>query len=89
MTWAGLRHARAAWADRTPGCPILPPSPAQTVDEYYVSEVQWILDTAVVDSLLANPARKMTYVEISYFQRWWNEQSVRSGSTPSHHFNFH
>lgn len=51
-------------------------APLQTVDEYYIFYVQWILDTAVLDSLLANPARKFTYVELSFFQRWWNEQTV-------------
>jgi hypothetical protein len=48
----------------------------QTVDNYYLSEVQWILDTVLLDALVANPSRKFTYVEISFFQRWWNEQTV-------------
>eukprot|EP00117_Sycon_ciliatum_P036568 scpid27181/ scgid4437/ Lysosomal alpha-mannosidase; Alpha-D-mannoside mannohydrolase; Alpha-mannosidase A; Alpha-mannosidase 60 kDa subunit; Alpha-mannosidase 58 kDa subunit len=46
----------------------------QTVDQYYISEVQWILDTAM-RCLMDNPNRRFTYVEIAYFYRWWNEQS--------------
>lgn len=74
------------WADGQAGCvpvwalgqPHAPPS-AQTVDNYYISEVQWILDTVLLQVLPANPARKMTYVEISFFQRWWQEQTVGAG----------
>lgn len=77
-----------------------------TVDEYYVTQVRWILNTALT-ALRNNPARKFTcvlarragrsaalphrrrglsrttgrcvrsYVEQAYFQRWWEELSVR------------
>ena len=36
--------------------------------------VQYILD-AVVQGLLANPARRFTYVEMAFFSRWWSEQT--------------
>jgi len=42
-----------------------------TVDEYYVRQVQWILDSCI-QQLLDNPERKFTYVEMAFFQRWWN-----------------
>ncbi|DAZ95535.1 TPA: hypothetical protein N0F65_005227 [Lagenidium giganteum] len=44
------------------------------VDQYYMESVQYILDT-VVQELLRNPDRKFMYVEQSFFQRWWHEQS--------------
>ncbi|KAN0052802.1 hypothetical protein ACTA71_006909 [Dictyostelium dimigraforme] len=54
----------------------------KTVDEYYYGSnmsiafagVQYTLDTAI-SCLLANPDRKFIYVEIAFFQRWWNEQT--------------
>lgn len=45
-----------------------------TVDQYYYQRVQFILDTVVVE-LLENPDRKFMFVEQSFFQRWWHEQS--------------
>ncbi|KAK5583774.1 hypothetical protein RB653_005374 [Dictyostelium firmibasis] len=36
--------------------------------------VQYTLDTAIT-CLLANPDRKFIYVEVAFFQRWWNEQT--------------
>ncbi|KAF0700988.1 Aste57867_8434 [Aphanomyces stellatus] len=45
-----------------------------TVDQYFTQEVDWILDT-VVDELLKNPNRRFMYVEQSFFQRWWREQT--------------
>lgn len=45
----------------------------ETIDQYYYTHVQWILD-GVVDSLAADPNRKFTYVEQGFFSRWWNEQ---------------
>ncbi|KAN0028185.1 hypothetical protein ACTFIV_010018 [Dictyostelium citrinum] len=55
----------------------------KTVDEYYYGSnmsiafagVQYTLDTAIT-CLLANPDRKFIYVEIAFFQRWWNEQTT-------------
>eukprot|EP00048_Salpingoeca_helianthica_P001784 m.51619 g.51619 ORF g.51619 m.51619 type:complete len:1134 (-) comp11716_c0_seq2:511-3912(-) len=44
-----------------------------TVDGYYLNQVQWILDTAI-QCLLDNPERKFTYVELAYFYRWWQTQ---------------
>ena len=54
----------------------------KTVDEYYVggnqgqqhAEVNLIL-TTVVQELMANPARKFTYVEMKFFTMWYNEQT--------------
>ncbi|KAF2071815.1 hypothetical protein CYY_006876 [Polysphondylium violaceum] len=54
----------------------------KTVDEYYYganmsiqfSGVQYTLDSAI-SCLLANPDRKFIYVEVAFFERWWNEQS--------------
>ncbi|KAK8799640.1 hypothetical protein WA158_006188 [Blastocystis sp. Blastoise] len=43
-------------------------------DQYYVKQVRYILDT-VVAALKVNPTRKFSYVEQSFFQRWWNEQN--------------
>ncbi|KDO33515.1 hypothetical protein SPRG_19152 [Saprolegnia parasitica CBS 223.65] len=45
-----------------------------TVDEYFSQNVDYILDT-VVTELLKNPDRRFMYVEQSFFQRWWREQS--------------
>ena len=36
--------------------------------------VQYILDT-VTRELEEDPTRKFIYVEIAFFERWWNEQS--------------
>lgn len=44
----------------------------ETVDEYYVDQVRWILDTSI-EALRENPQRKFSYVEIAYFERWWGE----------------
>ena len=38
-------------------------------------DVQYILDT-VVEQLLMNKERKFIYVEIAFFIRWWEEQTV-------------
>ena len=54
----------------------------KTVDEYFSgannsiqhANVRMILDT-VVTSLAQDPARKFTYVEQAFFQRWWRELS--------------
>ncbi|CAK4634012.1 hypothetical protein AeMF1_003692 [Aphanomyces euteiches] len=45
-----------------------------TVDQYFTQEVDYILDT-VVTELAKNPNRRFMYVEQSFFQRWWREQS--------------
>jgi alpha-mannosidase len=44
-----------------------------TVDQYFVQEVYYIVDT-VVDQLLRDPNRKFMFVEIAFFARWWDEQ---------------
>ncbi|OQR94399.1 lysosomal alpha-mannosidase [Thraustotheca clavata] len=45
-----------------------------TVDEYFSQEVDYILDSVTYE-LLKNPDRRFMYVEQSFFQRWWREQS--------------
>ncbi|RHY22207.1 hypothetical protein DYB25_010886, partial [Aphanomyces astaci] len=45
-----------------------------TVDQYFTQEVDYILDT-VVTELQKDPKRRFMYVEQSFFQRWWREQS--------------
>ena len=53
----------------------------KTVDEYYYGSnnsiqhagVQYILDS-VIPQLSANCSRRFIYVEIAFFERWWNEQ---------------
>ncbi|KAF5186529.1 Alpha-mannosidase [Thalictrum thalictroides] len=54
----------------------------KTIDQYYVGSnnsiqgacVQNVLDS-VVQALLADKNRKFIYVELAFFQRWWNDQS--------------
>ena len=54
----------------------------KTVDEYYYGAnnviqhtgVKQILDS-VIPQLLLDPSRRFIYVEIAFFERWWNEQS--------------
>lgn len=41
-----------------------------------MQKVQYILDT-VVEELVRNPDRKFMFVEQSFFQRWWHEQSAQ------------
>eukprot|EP00002_Diphylleia_rotans_P015223 TRINITY_DN2949_c0_g1_i3.p1 TRINITY_DN2949_c0_g1~~TRINITY_DN2949_c0_g1_i3.p1 ORF type:complete len:804 (+),score=157.64 TRINITY_DN2949_c0_g1_i3:64-2475(+) len=45
-----------------------------TIDDYFVFEVQYILDN-VVTELLANPKRKYIQVEVAFFERWWHQQT--------------
>lgn len=45
-----------------------------TIDEYYESNVRFIL-TTVVEQLKRNPTRRFTYVEVAFFDRWWSEQT--------------
>ena len=45
-----------------------------TVDQYYIEQVQYILDS-VVSALQDNPDRKFIYVEQAFFQRWWRVQT--------------
>ena len=45
----------------------------ETVDTYYIDQVEWIFDT-MIPVLKSNPDRKFTYVEMAFFERWWNEQ---------------
>ena len=54
----------------------------KTVDEYFYGAnnsiqhagVQYILDS-VIPQLRADPKRRFIYVEIAFFERWWNEQN--------------
>ena len=54
----------------------------KTVDEYYYGAnnsiqhagVQYILDS-VIPQLSADPTKRFIYVEIAFFERWWNEQN--------------
>ncbi len=52
------------------------PSPHVNVarNDIQSAGVQYILDT-VVRALLADPARKFTYVELAFFSRWWSQQT--------------
>ncbi|KAH3756794.1 lysosomal alpha-mannosidase [Pelomyxa schiedti] len=45
-----------------------------TMDEYYTDKVQYILTNMVAD-LTEHPDHKFTYVEISFFSKWWDEQT--------------
>ncbi len=55
----------------------------KTVDQYfsgrnnsiYQASVQLILDTLMEELLKPGSTRTFTYVEISYFSRWWEEQT--------------
>ena len=54
----------------------------KTVDQYYYGHknyiqqacVRSILDS-VISQLRENPSRRFIYVEIAFFEKWWNEQS--------------
>ncbi|ETV68894.1 hypothetical protein H257_15245 [Aphanomyces astaci] len=45
-----------------------------TVDEYFTEQVDYILDTVLVE-LHKNPDRRFMYVEQAFLRRWWREQS--------------
>jgi len=45
----------------------------ETVDQYYVDQVQFILD-GVVRELKADPSKRFIYVEMAFFWRWFKEQ---------------
>ena len=55
----------------------------KTVDEYFYGAnnsiqhagVQYILDS-VISQLRANRSKRFIYVEIAFFERWWNEQET-------------
>ena len=53
----------------------------KTVDQYYhgtpdfLAGVKKILDS-VIRQLSADPSRRFIFVEIAFFERWWNEQSL-------------
>ena len=54
----------------------------KTVDQYYTGErddiqragVLYVIN-GIYDSLMKDPAKKFTYVEMAFFQKWWYEQS--------------
>ena len=50
------------------------------MDEYYVDQVQFILD-GVVQELEKDPAKRFIYVEMAFFWRWWNEQDQDTKDT--------
>ena len=52
----------------------------ETVDEYYVDQVQFILD-GVVQELEKDPTKRFIYVEMAFFWRWWNEQDQDTKDT--------
>ena len=52
----------------------------ETVDEYYVDQVQFILD-GVVEELKKDPMKRFIYVEMAFFWRWWNEQDQDTKET--------
>lgn len=55
----------------------------KTVDMYYSgagnevqnAQVHLILST-VIEELLKDPAKRFTYVEIKFFEMWWNHQTA-------------
>ncbi|CAJ1945170.1 unnamed protein product [Cylindrotheca closterium] len=47
----------------------------KTFDEYYQSQTKHILDT-IMESLQQDQRRKFIWAEISFFEKWWNEQSA-------------
>ncbi|TYZ68389.1 hypothetical protein PybrP1_003372 [[Pythium] brassicae (nom. inval.)] len=48
-----------------------------SVDQYYMENVQYILDTTVQE-LMENPDRQFMFVEQAFFQRWWGEQGSKT-----------
>jgi len=48
-----------------------------TIDRYYYTEVQYILDS-VVDELHRDPNKKFIYVEMAFFFKWWKEQDEKT-----------
>eukprot|EP00935_MAST-01C_sp_MAST-1C-sp1_P000879 g879.t1 len=44
-----------------------------TVDQYFFTEVYYVLDT-LVPQLAENPDRRFMYVETGFFARWWIQQ---------------
>lgn len=42
--------------------------------------VQNILDS-IIEALLENPDRRIVYVEIAFFWRWWSEQTTQIQDT--------
>ena len=51
-----------------------------TVDQLYIERAQWIFDT-MIPILKLNKNRKFSYVEMAFFERWWNEQSDYTKNT--------
>jgi hypothetical protein len=48
-----------------------------TYEGYFVKAVDYILDT-VVEELDRNPDRRFMFVEQSFFQPWWRNQSPKT-----------
>jgi len=47
----------------------------ETFEEYYQSAVKSIL-TTVTAQLALDPARRFTFVEMAYMERWWRDQNA-------------
>ena len=52
----------------------------KTYEKYYQDQVKHILDN-MVRHLSENPKWKFMYAEVSFFSKWWNEQSVEVRET--------
>ncbi|KAL3939557.1 MAG: hypothetical protein SGBAC_005744 [Bacillariaceae sp.] len=52
----------------------------KTFDEYYRSQTKHILDT-IMESLQQDSRRKFIWAEVSFFEKWWNEQSANIQDT--------
>ena len=46
----------------------------RTFEEYYLSDVSHII-TSITNALDGNPTRRFGWVEVSYLERWWRDQS--------------
>ena len=52
----------------------------KTYEKYYQDQVKHILDN-MVRHLPENPKWKFMYAEVSFFSKWWNEQTVEVRET--------
>ena len=48
-----------------------------TVDDYYTTAIQYILDT-VIEDLQQDKHRRFMFVEQAFFQRWWGQQNIKT-----------
>jgi hypothetical protein len=54
----------------------------KTVEEYFTGLTNWVQQASVVQTidtmileLLADPAKRFTYVEMKFFSMWWRVQT--------------